>query len=58
MSKEETYRVSITFPMEMVKLIRSKAQNDNRTFTWEVVNLLKAQLAQEQKEEYPCQICN
>jgi hypothetical protein len=49
-NSKETYRVSITFPMEMVKLIRSKAQNDDRTFTWEVVNLLKAQLAQEQKE--------
>ena len=42
MSKDKKpYRVSISFPPEMADVIWAYAKEDDRTFTWEVVNMLK-----------------
>jgi len=43
-------RVSIAFPVEMLEVIESLASSDDRSITWEVVRLVKAQLELENKE--------
>lgn len=38
---EKPYRISVSFPTEMAEIIWAYAKEDERTFKWEVVRMLK-----------------
>jgi len=48
---QRSYRASVSFPPDVTKLIQSRANADYRSFSNEVVRLVKAQLEQETKKE-------
>ncbi|HEX9502845.1 MAG TPA: hypothetical protein VF974_00800 [Patescibacteria group bacterium] len=50
--KQKSYRVSISFPSEMAKIIWAYAEEDERPFTWEVIRMLKDLFEERKKDSF------
>ena len=45
------HRLSITFPDELIEPVKKLAKENGRSFGKEIVQIIKAHIAQEQKEK-------